>query len=270
MLPAARVLLNAADVELWPAWLLRARSNADARQLHRARWCMRRKSDGHFLATWEASTWRSLRRGSLPASLLQQIRDWQPLLHCADLQPRLVQRTLPMQALAGHLARLGLDAAHYARDSGLAAVAEPNYLCLAGFDRYRRPLWLAPRTAHAWQAMREAARADGVPMDAISGYRSHAYQLGIVTRKLARGQPLAGILTVNAAPGFSEHHSGRAVDIGMPGTPPAETAFEATPAFVWLSRHAARFGFFMSYPRENPHGILYEPWHWCWHPPSGD
>ena len=22
----------------------------------------------------------------------------------------------------------------------------------------------------------------------------------------------------------------------------------------------------MSYPRDNPHGIVYEPWHWCWQP----
>ena len=24
------------------------------------------------------------------------------------------------------------------------------------------------------------------------------------------------------------------------------------------------FGFHLSYPRDNPHGIAYEPWHWCW------
>src|SRR5690606_13486569 len=114
----------------------------------------------------------------------------------------------------------------------------------------------------AWQLLREAAGRDGVALDAISGYRSHDYQLGIFERKLARGLALADILTVNAAPGFSEHHSGDALDIGAPDEPPAEESFEATPAFDWLSRHAAQFGYAMSYPRGNPHGIVYEPWHW--------
>lgn len=70
------------------------------------------------------------------------------------------------------------------------------------------------------------------------------------------------ILNVNAAPGYSEHHGGRALDIGTPGEPPAEESFEHTPAFAWLTRHAGDFGFVMSYPRGNPHGIVYEPWHW--------
>jgi D-alanyl-D-alanine carboxypeptidase len=29
--------------------------------------------------------------------------------------------------------------------------------------------------------------------------------------------------------------------------------------------HAGDHGFRMSYPRGNPHGISYEPWHWRWH-----
>jgi len=105
---------------------------------------------------------------------------------------------------------------------------------------------------------------DGVVLEAISGYRSHDYQLGIFDRKLARGLAVAEILAVNAAPGYSEHHSGRALDIGAPDEPAAEESFERTPAFAWLRDNAAAHGFVMSYPRDNPHGIVYEPWHWCW------
>jgi D-alanyl-D-alanine carboxypeptidase len=75
---------------------------------------------------------------------------------------------------------------------------------------------------------------------------------------------LADILQVNAAPGFSEHHSGRAIDIGAPGEPAAEPSFERTPAFNWLMQFAPAHGFRLSYPRNNPHGIAYEPWHWYW------
>ncbi|HLP25741.1 MAG TPA: D-alanyl-D-alanine carboxypeptidase family protein, partial [Acidobacteriota bacterium] len=34
--------------------------------------------------------------------------------------------------------------------------------------------------------------------------------------------------------------------------------------FRWLKRHAGEFGFTLSYPKNNPHQIGYEPWHWCW------
>ncbi len=53
-----------------------------------------------------------------------------------------------------------------------------------------------------------------------------------------------------------------------PGEPPAEESFEATPAFAWLQAKAPAHGFHMSYPRDNPHGIIYEPWHWCYAPPA--
>ena len=43
-------LLNSETLEAWPAWLLRARGNATARALARAAWCVRRKSDGRFVA----------------------------------------------------------------------------------------------------------------------------------------------------------------------------------------------------------------------------
>ena len=85
---------------------------------------------------------------------------------------------------------------------------------------------------------------------------------GIFERKRARGLPIDAILRVNAAPGFSEHHAGTTLDIGAPDEPAAEASFEATPAFAWLERHGGRHGFHMSYPRDNPHGIVYEPWHW--------
>ena len=80
-------------------------------------------------------------------------------------------------------------------------------------------------------------------LEAISGYRSHDYQLGIFERKLARGQTVQQILTVNAAPGYSEHHSGNALDIGTPGEPPAEESFEATAAFAWLTDACGRCRF---------------------------
>jgi D-alanyl-D-alanine carboxypeptidase len=96
----------------------------------------------------------------------------------------------------------------------------------------------------------------------VSGFRSVDYQAGLIRTKLDRGQAIEAILQVNAAPGFSEHHTGQAVDIATPGSRPLTEEFEDTPAFEWLTREADRFGFSMSYPRNNPFGLIYEPWHW--------
>ena len=125
-------------------------------------------------------------------------------------------------------------------------------------------LKLAPRAASAWRRMRTAAAADGIRLLPLSGYRSVARQARLIRRKLATGQSLESILRYVAAPGCSEHHTGRALDIGAPGELELSDAFARTAEYRWLKRHAARFGFHLSYPRRNRHGIGYEPWHWCW------
>ena len=133
-----------------------------------------------------------------------------------------------------------------------------------GTDIHGREQWLAPRAAQAFAAMRTSANDDGIDLQVVSAFRSIDYQFGIIERKLARGLSMDEILRVNAAPGYSEHHSGRALDLTTPGYAALEEEFDNSPAFAWLVRHATRFGFALSYPRGNPHGIAYEPWHWCW------
>ena len=254
MHPADWRLINGDTLEAIPAALARARGNATARLLAQSDWLLRRKSDGRFIAVRRGDTLRELQRGGLTP----EVRADLSLLADADASGEALQ---PLFGLVERLHLLGL-ADDYGERSGLPLVAEPCVLSYAGRDRYRRPLWLTRDTARAWQRMCVAALRDDITLQAISGYRSHAYQLGIFRRKLARGLSVADILTVNAAPGYSEHHSGRALDIGAPGEPAAEESFEKTPAFAWLRRRAGEFGFVMSYPRDNPHGIVYEPWHW--------
>ncbi len=261
---APHLLLNTPDIEIWPGGLLRARSNHDARLLAQASHVLRRKCDGRYLAA-------HLPRGLMPlvARLHEEpgIKQALAVLEAHKSQPNRTpppHGELPLHQLQHRLDQLGLDSEEYAANTRLQLIAEPAHLALAGFDRYRRPLWLTRQAARAWQRMHDAAAADGIAMDAISGYRSHDYQLGIFERKRARGLNVAEILTVNAAPGFSEHHGGNALDISAPDEPPAEESFEHTAAFAWLQQHASAYGFHMSYPRDNPYGIVYEPWHWCW------
>jgi D-alanyl-D-alanine carboxypeptidase len=152
----------------------------------------------------------------------------------------------------------------YGRARGLTPVREPTRLVCIGRDTQNRPQWLAPRAAGAWSRMSAAAASDGVELQVVSAFRNIEYQLGILKRKLERGQDIETILRVSAAPGYSEHHSGRALDLTTPGCAALEEEFENSPAFAWLKKNARHFGFRLSYPRRNRHGIAYEPWHWCW------
>lgn len=137
-------------------------------------------------------------------------------------------------------------------------------LALAETDAGGRRHLLVPQAAHAWQAMKEAARRDGIVIEIVSAFRDIAEQAAIIVDKLHRGMPMETILKLSAPPGYSEHHSGRAVDINTPGCEEREEPFEHTAAFGWLVQHAQCFGFSMSYPRGNPLGFIYEPWHWCY------
>ncbi len=162
-------------------------------------------------------------------------------------------------------AALGIPA-DYGAVRGMAAFREAKHVVLVGRDPTDgRPVRLTPPAARAWRRMREAAAADGVTLIPLSGFRSVARQTRLIRRHLAKGRPLDDILRYIAAPGYSEHHTGRALDIGDPADISVEESFARTPAYRWLRRHAAKFGFVMTYPRGNRHGIGYEPWHWCWH-----
>ena len=151
----------------------------------------------------------------------------------------------------------------YGRRRRLALQEEAADLVEAGDDAFGRPARLTAPAHDAWQRMVRAASRDGVTLQIASAFRSVEYQAGLVQRKLERGQRLEKILRVSAAPGFSEHHTGRAIDVTTPDSEPLEESFEATPAHDWLQRHGAEFGFTLSYPRDNRHGICFEPWHWC-------
>lgn len=141
---------------------------------------------------------------------------------------------------------------------------EPATLVATETDFYGREQKLTPASFNAWRAMKAAAAADGVSIFLISAYRSYQYQHELLKKKLDAGASINEILSVNAAPGFSEHHTGRAVDIGTLGCAALVENFENTDAFQWLTLNSVAHGFSLSYPRNNPFGIIYEPWHWCY------
>lgn len=139
---------------------------------------------------------------------------------------------------------------------------EAEELISVGQDIYGREQKLTPAAAAAWEAMKTAAEKDGETLQLVSAFRSVDHQRQIIEQKLAAGQSWEKICWVSALPGFSEHHTGRTIDVTTPGSKALEEEFESTSAFRWLKRRAGEFGFTMTYPRGNEFGIAYEPWHW--------
>jgi D-alanyl-D-alanine carboxypeptidase len=156
---------------------------------------------------------------------------------------------------------LGIPA-DYAIARRLPYYAEALRLVDVGPNPLGRMQRLTPEAAERWAQMAAAAENDGIRLLIVSGFRTFEYQAELIRKKLAGGQEIGEILRVNAAPGFSQHHTGNAIDIATPGSRPLTEEFEHSPAFRWLTANAALFGFSMTYPKDNSAGFIYEPWHW--------
>ena len=156
---------------------------------------------------------------------------------------------------------LGIHA-DYGLETGLESFTEAVELVEVGPNLVGHMQRLTPEAAKCWAEMVSAAAEAKILLLIVSGFRGVDYQADLIRKKIAAGQQIHDILEVNTAPGFSEHHTGRAVDIATPGSRPLTEDFENTDTFQWLTEEAAGFGFSMTYPRENPWGISYEPWHW--------
>lgn len=123
--------------------------------------------------------------------------------------------------------------------------------------------------AEAYERMMQAMERDlGTRLEVESGYRAPAYQLYLFMFYLPTHEH--SICETNrhvALPGYSEHGNPKrqAIDFitadGVNGEEHPEE-FEARPEYAWLQAHAAEFGFYLSYPRDNPHNTAFEPWHW--------
>ncbi len=128
-----------------------------------------------------------------------------------------------------------------------------------------RRLKMRKAAAQKYLEMAAAARSAGVILVPLSGFRSTKDQEQLFfTVGAQRNQTPAQRAAVSAPPGHSEHHTGYAVDIGD-GSAPATNVnpnFEKTKAYQWLQANAARFGFEISFPKDNVQGVSYEPWHW--------
>ena len=129
------------------------------------------------------------------------------------------------------------------------------------------------RAVEALSAMVDAAKADGITdMRDLSTWRSYEVQEKNFNRKVqsyknqgysqAEAERLAN--TIIKRPGYSEHHTGLAADMGGSGDYSITDSFEKTAAFRWLKEHCAEYGFILRFPKdkEDITGVTYESWHY--------
>ena len=122
---------------------------------------------------------------------------------------------------------------------------------------------LRAQAADAYKQLAKAAKAGGVNIMPISGYRSYSQQASLYDSYVTQyGQATAD--SIAARPGFSEHQTGLAMDIGnASGTCALQACFANTPAGQWAAEHGWEHGFIIRYPAGAgaTTGYTYEPWH---------
>lgn len=109
------------------------------------------------------------------------------------------------------------------------------------------------------QDMLNAANGSGVEIKIISGFRSFGEQSELKSAyKVIYG---SGANQFSADQGYSEHQLGTTIDFTAPEIGTAFTKFADRESYAWLIQNAHRFGFILSYPKENSY-YVFEPWHW--------
>ncbi len=123
-----------------------------------------------------------------------------------------------------------------------------------------KPIQIHTKVKPHLESMIRAARADGIEISALSGYRSFGTQAELKSQYSV----IYGAKTANkfsADQGYSEHQLGTTIDLTTKKTGEALTGFNSTPAYKWLSDNAYKYGFILSYPHNNSY-YIFEPWHW--------
>jgi len=123
-----------------------------------------------------------------------------------------------------------------------------------------KPLLILTEVLPHVESMIDGAAKDGVTIYAFSAYRSFDEQKALKSEySMTYGAGTAN--SFSADQGYSEHQLGTALDFIAPGLGGILDGFDTTPAYTWMSANAYRYGFILSYPKDNGY-YVYEPWHW--------
>ncbi len=107
--------------------------------------------------------------------------------------------------------------------------------------------------------MLDDAQATSTDLKIISAFRSFDTQSTLKSAyKVTFGSNAS---TFSADQGYSEHQLGTTVDFTTTKLGLDNSKFEKTPGYVWLTENAYKYGFILSYPKNNAY-YIFEPWHW--------
>lgn len=122
---------------------------------------------------------------------------------------------------------------------------------------------LTPETAAALEKLDADAKAAGLALTLVSGYRSYNSQKTIYESEVKGfGQEIAD--KESARPGHSEHQTGLAADVtGANKKCEIKECFADTTEGAWLAANAYKYGFIIRYAKDKTDvtGYVYEPWH---------
>ena len=194
------------------------------------------------------------------------------MLYSNDAQPMLVTPTpAAVQVLAGSQPLLVNRQHPVASDFAPADLVNLSEYCDSSLVKIKYDGTQGVReAADALIRMLEAAKADGITSWQVSAaYRSYADQQRIFNNKvksfqnnnpdwsLSRCRSAASVTV--ADPGASEHHTGLAFDMTVPGT----SMFLGTKQCTWLHQHCWEYGFILRYTDEKQQitGFAGEAWH---------
>jgi murein DD-endopeptidase MepM/ murein hydrolase activator NlpD len=119
---------------------------------------------------------------------------------------------------------------------------------------------LAPDAVSAFNKMADAAAADRVDLFVVSGFRSVDSQELLWNKQVAKQGSESAAARISAPPGYSEHHTGYALDFGSGRNADLDSSFATTPAYSWLTKYAKKYGFVQSFKGSD--SVQNEPWHW--------
>lgn len=106
----------------------------------------------------------------------------------------------------------------------------------------------------------KSSESAGLALKIVSSYRSFGTQSALKANyRLVYGAGTAN--QFSADQGYSEHQLGTTIDFTSPKAAGSFSGFEKTPEYTWLLENAFRYGFILSYPKENRY-YEFEPWHW--------
>ena len=119
---------------------------------------------------------------------------------------------------------------------------------------------LRKETGEAFIRMRNAASNEGLSLMAVSGYRSVEYQENLYNSYL-ESDTLENVDRYSARAGYSEHHTGMAIDVF--GSIHGLREFINTPEYPWVKENAHKYGFIIRYTETGEFitGYEFEPWH---------